>query len=184
LLTLARIALTPVVVIAIMRERYALALLLCAIAGVTDGFDGYLARRFQWRSRVGAYLDPLADKSLLVLVYLALGIAGAAPRWLVILVLGRDALILLMACAALAFTRIRDFPPSWWGKVSTTVQICSAVDFMAAKAWPAGLFEALVPLGVWLTAAGTLWSGVHYFWIAVRRLQAVRVVGSDPQQLN
>jgi cardiolipin synthase len=171
-------------VVAIMQGRFARALVLCAVAGVTDGLDGYLARRFDLDTRLGAFLDPLADKGLLVVVYLALGIADAVPRWLVVLVLGRDVMILLMAGLALLFTRIRDFPPSWWGKVSTTVQICSAVNFMAAKAWPGAMFDTLIPLGIGLTAAATAWSGVHYLWLGVQRLRNPEVVHNDAQKLN
>ena len=155
---------------AILDLQYARGLLLCAAAGATDVIDGYLARRFDSRSRAGAYLDPLADKFLLVAVYVALFETGAAPRWMALLVLGRDALILLMAAFALAFTSIRDFPPSRWGKISTTVQVCSALVFMAARAWPGSSLEWLLPPAIWLTAATTAWSGVDYAVSGRRRL--------------
>jgi cardiolipin synthase len=168
---LLRIALTPFVVLAILSSDYTRALLLCMLAGATDGVDGYLARRFDWKTRLGSYLDPIADKSMLVLVYLALGMAGAIPMWLMVLVLGRDVVILLMALGALAFTTIRDFPPSWWGKVSTTIQMCSAVAFMCARAWPVPFFQFFVPVGIVLTTLGTVWSGVHYLRTAIQRLR-------------
>jgi cardiolipin synthase len=173
-ITALRIGLTPWIAAAILRHEFANALWLCAAAGVTDGLDGWTARHFGWKSRLGAYLDPVSDKLLLVTVYVTLALAGAAPCWLVGLVLGRDVLILLAVGAALAFTRLRDFPPSFWGKLSTTVQICSAVDFMAARVWPHSLFETLVPLGVALTAACTLWSGLHYAVSGWRRLRSSR----------
>jgi cardiolipin synthase (CMP-forming) len=171
LFTLLRLALTPVIALAILDQRFRDALLLCMLAGVSDGIDGQLARRFNWQSRAGAILDPLADKALLMIVFISLGIAWAIPRWLVWLVVGRDAMILLMAVCALAFTKIRVFPPSWWGKVSTTVQLCSAVTFMAARAWPHPVFGVLVPLGIVLTAAATLWSGLHYAWLGWRAVR-------------
>lgn len=164
--------LTPWIASAILHHKFGNALWLCAAAGVTDGLDGWTARRFGCKSRLGAYLDPISDKLLLMTVFVTLAVAGAVPRWLVGLVLGRDVLILLAVGAALAFTRIRDFPPSFWGKLSTTVQICSAVGFMAAQMWPHSVFRALVPLGVAFTAACTLGSGVHYAISGWRRLRS------------
>ncbi len=93
LITLARILLVPVVVWAIASNQMLFAFLLFAGAGVSDAVDGFLAKRFGMASELGAYLDPLADKVLIVSIYISLGIAGALPRWLVILVVSRDLLI-------------------------------------------------------------------------------------------
>ena len=93
LITLGRILLVPVVVWAIASGAMLTAFVLFLVAGVSDAVDGYLAKRFNMASELGAYLDPLADKALIVSIYVTLGIAGSIPRWLVILVVSRDIMI-------------------------------------------------------------------------------------------
>ena len=93
LITLGRILLVPVVVWAIASGAMWIAFVLFVVAGVSDAVDGYLAKRFHMTTELGAYLDPLADKALIVSIYLTLGINGLIPRWLVILVVSRDILI-------------------------------------------------------------------------------------------
>ncbi len=147
------------------------ALLILFLCGMTDGLDGFLARRFRWQSKLGAYLDPLADKFLLVSVYISLAFSGLAPAWLVWLVVGRDVLILAMAGYGLVFTRLRDFPPSIWGKISTTVQIATALALITGCAFPSKFAEQFGQFGVVLTAILTAWSGIHY---ALRGIQSLR----------
>lgn len=162
LLSLARLALAPVAVRAILLGHWRQAALLLAAAGITDGLDGFLARRWGAATRVGAWLDPIADKALLSATYVALGLTGALPWWLVVLVPGRDLMILAGAGAAIIFKRRRDFPPSVWGKISTVVQVATAAAAVLARAWPeAGLVQVTRGL-VWLAAAATLWSGLDY----------------------
>jgi len=93
LITLGRILLVPVVVWAIASGTMWIAFLLFLAAGVSDAVDGYLAKRFHMQTELGAYLDPLADKALIVSIYLTLGISGLIPQWLVILVVSRDIMI-------------------------------------------------------------------------------------------
>jgi cardiolipin synthase len=166
LLTCTRIALTPVVVWTVVWRECSFALPLTLAAGFTDAADGLLARRLGAETRLGAWLDPLADKFLLVSLYLAFGFAGLVPAWVVWLVVGRDILILAMAASALAATTIRDFPPSLWGKVSTIIQIGASV-LVVASCSAFGRAAALVPFAVWLVAIGTIWSGIHYISRAV-----------------
>jgi cardiolipin synthase len=168
LLTLVRLVLAPFAVWAIAAGEYRMALALIVAAAATDGLDGIVARRFGSATRLGAYLDPIADKALLSAVYLALGVSGLAPWWLVALVFGRDLLILALAGAALAFTKHRDFPPSVWGKLSTFVQSVVAALLIFSRAFP----EAAAPAAplVWAAAAATAWSGLHYLWRGVARL--------------
>ena len=92
--------------------------------------------RFEISTRVGAYFDPIADKILLSVIYISLGLAGAMPWWMVAVVFGRDALILAMAGYGLLFTSLRKFPPSVWGKISTFFQIAAALVVMGAPASP------------------------------------------------
>jgi cardiolipin synthase len=93
LITLARILSVPIMVWAIASGEMLFAFALFAAAGISDAVDGFLAKRFGMTSALGAYLDPLADKTLLVSIYVTLGIAGNVPRWLVILVVSRDVMI-------------------------------------------------------------------------------------------
>ena len=93
IITLGRILLVPVIVWAIASSQMEIAFAIFIVAGVSDAVDGFLAKRFNMASELGALLDPLADKALLVSIYMALGIWGAVPRWIVILVVSRDIMI-------------------------------------------------------------------------------------------
>ncbi|HEX5230525.1 MAG TPA: CDP-alcohol phosphatidyltransferase family protein [Bryobacteraceae bacterium] len=163
LFTLARLVLTPFIAADIVSGRYAYALVLLFIAGLTDVIDGYLARRLKSATPAGAYFDPVADKILLSAVYIALGFAGAIPWWMMIVVFGRDLLILAMAGYGLLFTRHRKFPPSVWGKISTFCQIGAALVVMGARA---GVAVPDAP-ALYLMVLATVWSGTHYVWRAV-----------------
>jgi cardiolipin synthase len=165
ILTAVRLGLAPVAVHAILARRFQLALAIFFVAAATDGLDGLAARRLNLQTRLGAYLDPIADKLLLSASYLALGACGAVPWWLVVLIFARDLLILAMAGAALLLTQYRDFPPSIWGKISTAFQILAAVAALAKGAFAL----ARLPLApfFWLAAAATVWSGAGYVWRAI-----------------
>jgi cardiolipin synthase len=162
LFTAARLALVPFIALAIVRGRFPVALALTFAAGVTDAFDGLLARRFGWTSRAGAYLDPIADKLLLVTLFIALGYARLFPWWLVELVVGRDLFILAMVGAGFALTRIRDFPPTLAGKLSTIIQVGACVGVLLLRTiafpWPSEAAWMMIAT----TAAATVWSGFDY----------------------
>jgi cardiolipin synthase len=160
LLSAARLALAPYLFFLLWRRDYALALAVCVVAGVTDGLDGLLARKLGANSRLGAYLDPIADKVLLSGAFLTLALDGAIELWLAAVVLGRDALILLAAGAFALAKSARDFPPSFWGKASTAAQIVFIVALISHLAGLADLW--LVTLLKWLVAALTVWSGLDY----------------------
>lgn len=169
LLSLARLLATPFVVILLMSGDRRGALWLCLAAGLTDMLDGYLARRLGSQSQAGAYLDPIADKVMLSATYLAFGVGGLAPAWLVAVVFGRDALMLLALAGFLLFTDLRAFPPTLWGKLSTAVQIAFVLAVLTgiSSRW----FE-------WLTAATTAWSGAHYFGVGLKMLRARESAGT------
>jgi cardiolipin synthase len=169
LLTLARLALAPYIAWLIVAGHARTALYLLVAAGLTDVADGVVARRFGWTSASGAYLDPLADKVLAAGVFLALGVAGAVPWWLVVIVFGRDVLILATAGAFLAFSRVRGFEPSVWGKISTVCQVTTAGFAIGNLAYPHLGVGWIVNALVWAAAAATIWSGAHYSWRAVAR---------------
>jgi len=172
LFTLLRLVLVPFVIQAILQGRYTLALALFGIAAVTDILDGAAARRFGLSSQAGAYLDPVADKCLLSGVFLALAAAKAVPWWFVGVVFGRDLYILLGVAGVMLFTPVRKFPPSIWGKVSTFVQILTAVVCMARNALELRVLDALSPAILWLCVVFTAWSGLHYTWRGFRVARA------------
>ena len=134
LISVLRLLLVPFTVWLIISEAYGAAFLTFMAAGISDGIDGYLARRFDWRTRLGAYLDPLADKTLLVAVFVTLGFLKLIPAWLVILVVSRDALII----GAVLLSRLMDHPvhvrPLMVSKVNTVVQIAFAVSVLGVAA--------------------------------------------------
>lgn len=163
LLTLCRLALAPIVFVEIWRANFRAALLLLAAAAFTDALDGFLARRFGWTSRAGEVLDPIADKVLLSGVYLTMGGAGDVPIWLTEIVVGRDLILLAGAIVARAFGRLKVFPPSWLGKVSTIVQVITAVSVLADRAVPAATLIRHSNFLFRLTAVVTIASGLHYY---------------------
>lgn len=165
---MARLPLAPAVVASLFGGRYFTALGLLALAGLTDVADGWLSRRLEATSRLGAYLDPIADKILLVSVYIALGAAGLAPVWLVWLVVGRDILILIFGGLVVRLARADRPSPSIWGKLSTVVQVVTGVVVIAAKAAPGAGLSALAAVLPAITAATTAWSGAHYGWTALK----------------
>jgi len=167
LLTLLRFPLAPWVAVSILRGSYRQALVLLAVAGITDGLDGYAARRLGAASRLGAWLDPVADKALLVTVYISLGVAGLIPSWLVWMVVGRDVLILSFAGVTLLARKTSRFEPSVWGKLSTLVQIVTGVAVIAARVVPSAVltwWSEVLPV---VAAITTGWSGIHYAWLAL-----------------
>ena len=168
LLTISRFVFAPWVAVCLLHQEFRLALWLLLAAGVTDGLDGYLARRCGLVTRLGAQLDPVADKALLVTVYISLGLAGLIPRWLVLIVVGRDVLILAFAGAALATARHLEFAPSVWGKLSTLVQIVTGAVVIGDKAFPILGLSAWAGILPILTAVTTSWSGLHYAWQGAR----------------
>jgi cardiolipin synthase len=145
LITIARLVAVPIVVVTIGQGLWTLAFLLFVAAGISDAADGIIARRFRLRSELGAYLDPLADKALLVSIYVTLSVIGTLPGWLAIVVVSRDVMIV----SAILISRLMDNPvaikPLFVSKANTAVQIAFAALVLGAMA-------AGWPLGWWLTA--------------------------------
>lgn len=162
-----RIAATPWIATRFYAHDCRSALVFLLLAGFTDAADGYIARRFDQITQAGAYLDPIADKLLLTTVFVGLGWLHIVPVWLVWLVVGRDLLIVLMVFAGMVFRGQRSFPPSIWGKMSTAIQIFVALVGVSACA--AGF--KLPGFLIWLAAAITAWSGIHYVMRAITILR-------------
>jgi cardiolipin synthase len=161
LLTAARLLAAPYILYLLWTGGYRTALVWFSVASATDVLDGFLARRLQAGSSIGALLDPVADKILLSGSFLTLGLKGAIPLWLMAIVLGRDLLILGFAIVALARKTRREFPPSVWGKASTAAQIAYVLFAVGHEAAITPLIVATI-LGR-IAAALTLWSGIDYF---------------------
>lgn len=134
LISLMRLLLVPLTVWLILSDAYVWAFATFLTAGISDGIDGYLARRFGWRTRLGAYLDPLADKALVVSVFVTLGLLKLIPAWLVITVVSRDVLII----GAVLLSRLMDHPvrvvPLMVSKVNTVAQIAYLVAALGVAA--------------------------------------------------
>ncbi len=135
ILTVLRILVTPVILNRIWERDLDTALILFFLSGISDGFDGWLARKYNWTSKFGAFIDPIADKTLVMSTFLTLGMRDFIPFWLVYVVIGRDILILL-AALVLKFTgQLQEFPPTLLGKISTTLQLLTAGSILLR--WPA-----------------------------------------------
>ncbi len=172
LISLARLCLVPVVLLAIWHRQYERALVWCFIAAATDALDGFLARRLHAESRLGAYLDPVGDKVLLSGIFLTLGFDHAIPLWLPLIVVARDALILSYVAWAFLFTEIREFEPSVWGKASTAIQILTALVMLLARAKLFGPVPSLLePPLIGLTVLAAVWTAIHYSWVGWVTLQ-------------
>ncbi|HUI95376.1 MAG TPA: CDP-alcohol phosphatidyltransferase family protein [Xanthobacteraceae bacterium] len=135
LITIARILMVPVVVWAIASREMQIAFLLFLAAGVSDAVDGFLAKRLGMASELGAHLDPLADKALIVSIYVSLGITEAIPRWIVILVVSRDILIIGGIMLAWFLGRPMTVKPLLVSKLNTAAQIVFASLVLAALAF-------------------------------------------------
>ena len=158
LITLARLLCVPLAIWLIVEARYGVVFWVFVAAGVSDALDGWIAKRWDQRTPLGALLDPIADKALLAAVYITLGLAGALPQWLVVLVVLRDLLIV----GGYLLIHGTDAPqPLFVSKVNTLVQI-ALVGFVLARL---GLdIEADRLTAVLVVAAGitTVWSGLSY----------------------
>jgi len=171
LITLVRLALVPVVITCIVQPQWGLAFVLFVVAGVSDAIDGWLAKRLDLRSELGAWLDPLADKALLVSIYIALAIAGVVPAFIAILVVSRDVMIIAGVIVAILLDRPFPIKPLWVSKINTTVQIAFASTVLAAKAFDLSLgiwFQA----AIWLVAVLTLLSAGAYVRQWLRHMQS------------
>ena len=162
-LTLVRIVLVPLVVWLIIDHEMTAAFLLFLLAGFSDAADGYIAKRYGWRSELGAYLDPIADKALLVSIYVTLGLAGHLPVWLVIAVVSRDILIVGAVVLSWMLSRPLTMHPLLISKVNTFAQIVLAGLVLAELGLGLGL-EPVVKVLIWVTGALTILSAAAYFW--------------------
>ncbi|HJU92820.1 MAG TPA: CDP-alcohol phosphatidyltransferase family protein [Pyrinomonadaceae bacterium] len=171
LLTVFRMVLIPVFVSLLFYQRFVLALGVFVVAGVTDGLDGLLARRFNQKSQLGTILDPIADKLMLVTAFVVLSMRSVFPQpvpshlpipfWVTVSVISRDVFILVGAAAINIVTGFRGFRPSLLGKINTVIQIAAIGIIMFAASVPYGTGYYLPTL--YATVFGfAILSGAHY----------------------
>ena len=161
LICLGRIVLIWPILAALAAHEYGWAAACFGIAGVSDLADGYVAKRFGWTSELGKWLDPIADKCLLITVFVVAAWAGLVPRWLTAVVVARDVLIALGALTYLAWLGALEGRPIFWSKLNTLVQLAYLFGIFLFKAsgFPPVL---LLELGAVATLATTLISGAGY----------------------
>ena len=175
LFTMLRALMTPYILLELAHGRYMRAGWTFGAAAFTDTLDGFIARRFHAESRIGQYLDPIADKLLLSSIYIGLTLGHALPVWVFIVVLARDLWILALSGVALKFTKFRELKPSVWGKASTFIQIMTAVGIMAARAYQNEVFGVIAGWLVWgvvilaVISAGDYTARGIRFWLQDRR---------------
>lgn len=183
MLTIFRMVLIPIFVTLLFYQRFLLALTVFVVAGITDGLDGLLARRFDQRSQLGTVLDPIADKLMLVTAFVVLSMRSVFPQpvpshlpvpfWVTVAVISRDVFIVVGAAAINIMTGFRGFRPSWLGKLNTTVQIIAIAAIMFAASFPYGTGYYLPTIYTTVFALAVL-SGVHYVFFASKLLNEDR----------
>ncbi len=171
IITLARLVAVPGTIWLILQHRLDLAFLLFLAAGLSDALDGWLARVLNARSALGALLDPVADKALLVSVYVTLAAIGVLPDWLAILVVFRDLLIVGGLTLLWMVGNRPPIRPLWVSKLNTLLQITLAALALFIHGFEVPM-EMAVTLLIWLVAATTLASGIAYVAQAARRMGA------------
>ena len=161
LISLARLLSVPVIISLILSHQLALAVLLFAIAGLSDALDGFLARVFKARTPLGAYLDPIADKALLVGVYAALGRMGLVDLWVVVLVIFRDAIIIGGILLLFLLKGSVHMKPLMISKINTVIQLAFALFVLGQGDALLGMPHASLYLG-YAVALTTVLSGATY----------------------
>ncbi|HRC84118.1 MAG TPA: CDP-alcohol phosphatidyltransferase family protein [Thermoanaerobaculia bacterium] len=175
LLSILRMGLVPVFIIAVTDGKPWQALAVFLIAGITDLFDGLIARFWHQQSRLGAYLDPMADKLLLISAYLSLSLASVAssariPFWVTVLVIARDLVIVVVSLVFYLALGITNFPPATISKITTAAQVIAVLLVLIA-----GIAPGLEPVslgGLYVVAGLTILSGLNYIVLANRMVAA------------
>jgi cardiolipin synthase len=170
LLTMLRLFTLPFLVITILDGRWKLAFALLWVAGVSDGLDGLAARLLKQKTKLGQYLDPIADKLLMSTLFLVLMHVNLIPRYVTVLVFSRDLGILLIATLLFATNTLRDFRPSFLGKFNTVVQILGVLTVMTYQVVPRAGLSELKALLLWTIAVLAPVSAAEYAWIVLRRM--------------
>ncbi|MEM8644504.1 MAG: CDP-alcohol phosphatidyltransferase family protein [Pseudomonadota bacterium] len=178
-LTFARIVSVPLLIWLIIDQDFFSAFVVFMLAGISDAADGFLAKRYGWRTELGAYLDPIADKALLVAIYVALGLSGHLPVWLVIVVVSRDVLIVGAVLLAWMMWRPVEVKPLAVSKINTFTQIALAALVLAQLGLGLGL-GGLVSILIWITGGLTVLSAIVYFTGWLRHMMSYEPDSPEP----
>jgi cardiolipin synthase len=173
LLTLLRLMFIPFVISSILDGRYGIALTLFILAGISDGLDGVLARSLSQRTKLGEYLDPIADKLLLSTLFLVLSTEHRIPWRVTVIVFSRDVIILVICSLVYVTTPLRDFSPSIFGKANTVAQIVTLGATLLHEVTPWGWVATTKQLGLWIVFGLTIFSALHYVFLLVIRLHGL-----------
>jgi cardiolipin synthase (CMP-forming) len=181
LLTLLRLFIIPFLVIEILDGDYRVAFALFLLAGLSDALDGLLARWLRQQTKLGLYLDPIADKLLLSTLFLVLTHVGLIPLYVTVLVFSRDLGILLISTLLFATHTLRDFRPSLFGKLNTLVQIVALVIVLAGRALPSIQLPALRADLIRAIAILAPLSAAQYAWIVIRRISTSEIPAAQAE---
>jgi cardiolipin synthase len=168
-ITIGRFVLTPAAIDMIVTENWPAAFGVFVLAGASDALDGWLAKRFDLRTELGALLDPLADKALIVSIYATLALVGVLPSWLALLVVSRDVLIIGAVAVSWLLQRRIDLSPLPVSKATTAAQLALAALVLAAKAFALPLDPAVLALSA-VVSALTVVSAAVYLWRWIRNM--------------
>lgn len=165
-ITIGRLILVPLVIVMIVNQRWQPAFIIFVLAGISDAVDGFIAKRFGMASELGAYLDPVADKALIVSIYITLAMVGAIPSWLVILVVSRDIMIVSAVILSWVMENPVEISPFIVSKLNTAAQIVFAAVVLGSGAFGIDPGRA-VEVGQLLVAVLTVGSMTAYlaFWL-------------------
>jgi cardiolipin synthase len=168
ILTLVRIILVPIFVILMMQGAFPYALAVFVVAGVTDGLDGLLARILRQQSVLGAYLDPLADKALIISSFVILSILEIVPGWLAVVVISRDCIILFGISVLFLMSVPFEIRPTYVSKATTVLQLLTIFLVLVSKWLPAYANPLTITTLFWSTAFFTVVSGLYYIFKGVK----------------
>ena len=173
LISLSRLLCVPLIVWLMVSDAWAAAFVVFVLAGLSDAVDGFLAKRFNMTTLIGTYLDPIADKTLLVSIYLALGFRDLVPHWLVILVVSRDLLIVGGALMLFVLNHGVRIAPTYISKINTALQIAFAALVIARFAFDLPELAEPIALLAFAVGASTVISGGGYLIAWARRVAAM-----------
>jgi cardiolipin synthase len=173
-LTLLRMVFLPLIVLSLLGGHNGWALGLFVAAGISDFFDGQLARRLHQQTTLGQYLDPVADKMLLSTMFLVLSLLHRIPWKFTVLVFGRDVSILVVSGVLYVTSNLRDFRPSVFGKANTTAQVLAVFLVLLLPLYRERWIEIARFVALWATFSFTIISGVHYVFLGAQRLHAAQ----------
>jgi cardiolipin synthase len=185
LLSLLRMGLVPLFIIAVLDGESGQALLIFVVAGITDALDGFIARLWRQQSLLGAYLDPIADKLLLMTAYVMLAIPGqypgvTIPVWVTVLVIARDVLIVIVALILHLALGVKRFPPTRISKLTTVFQVVTIGLVLLSGVLPR-MVDVVAEVAVLLTAALTVISGFNYIYRANHLAEGAPTRPAPPQ---